>query len=53
MWREVIKVKYGEIDGGWCTKEVRGGYGVWKAIRRRWPLIGNRVSFVVGNGHRE
>ena len=28
--------KFGEEQGGWCSKEVRGGYGVelWKAIRR-------------------
>ena len=24
----MIKGKYGEDQGGWCSKEVRGGYGV-------------------------
>ena len=40
------KGKYGEEQGGWCSKEVRDGYGVqlWKAI--------SRLSFVVGNGQR-
>ena len=35
-------------------KKVRGGYGlgVWKAIRRQWPLFNNKLSFVVGNGIR-
>ena len=39
---------------GWCSKEVRGGYGVglWKAIRRKWHVVSNRLSFVVGNGQR-
>ena len=48
---DVIKGKYGAHEGGWCLEEVRGyGLGVWKAIRRRWPLINNKLSFVVGNG---
>ncbi|RVX20166.1 Signal peptide peptidase [Vitis vinifera] len=31
------KRKYGQVEGGWCTKEVREGHGVWvwKAIRGR------------------
>ena len=28
------------------------GLGVWKAIRRRWPLVNNKLSFVVGSGLR-
>ena len=33
---------------------MRGGYGlgVWKAIRICWPILSNRVSFVVENGRR-
>ncbi|RVX01293.1 hypothetical protein CK203_031217 [Vitis vinifera] len=35
FWREVICGKFGELEGSWCSKEVRGSYGVglWKAIR--------------------
>ena len=31
---EVIRGKYGEKEGGWCTLAARGGFGVrvWKAI---------------------
>ena len=41
-------------QGGWCSKEVRGGYGVglWKTIRREWIVVISRLSFVVGNGQR-
>ncbi|RVX08852.1 CRM-domain containing factor CFM2, chloroplastic [Vitis vinifera] len=39
---------------GWCSKEVRGSYGVglWKAIRLLWELVSFRTLFVVGNGRR-
>ena len=52
LWNQVIRGKYGEEQGGWCSKEVKGGYGVglWKAIRREWHIVSNRLSFVVGNG---
>ena len=35
LWKQVIIGKYGLQEGAWCTKEVRGrfGVGVWKAIR--------------------
>ncbi|RVW62337.1 hypothetical protein CK203_063450 [Vitis vinifera] len=34
--KQVIIDKYGVEDGGWCSREVRGAYGVgvWKAIRK-------------------
>ena len=39
--------------GGWCTREVKEGFGsVWKAIRKEWGLVSSRISFVVGNGQR-
>ncbi|RVW84965.1 hypothetical protein CK203_039502 [Vitis vinifera] len=43
--------KVWEEQGGWCSKEVRGGYGVglWKAIRREWDVVSCKLSFVVGN----
>ena len=36
LWNEVIRVKYGEVEGGWATCEVRvgNGVGLWKVIRR-------------------
>ena len=35
LWKRVIVGKYGQEDGGWCTKGVTERYevGVWKAIR--------------------
>ena len=32
----VISRKFGVEEGGWCTREVREGYGVglWKEIRK-------------------
>ncbi|RVX21483.1 hypothetical protein CK203_002060 [Vitis vinifera] len=36
LWKQVIIDKFGVEEGGWCLREVRGGYGVgvWKAIRK-------------------
>ena len=52
FWNDLIRAKYGVFVGGWCSIKVRKGYGVglWKAIRRWWPLVSNMVSFVVGDG---
>ena len=35
LWNQVIKGKYGEERGGWCSREVRKMYdvGLWKEIR--------------------
>ena len=54
FWNQVIRGKYGEERGGWCSREVRDGYGVgpWKAIRKLGNLVSSRISFVVGNGQR-
>ena len=40
FWNQVIK-KYGKERGGWCSCEVREGYGIrlWKAIRKLWHLV--------------
>ena len=50
----MIRGKFGEEQGGWCSKEVRDGYGVglWKTIRREWIVVSSRLSFVVGNGQK-
>ena len=40
FWNQLIRVRYGEDQGGWCTKVVRAGYGVgvWKEIRKGWVM---------------
>ena len=54
LWNILIRVKYGEDQGGWCTKMVRAGYGVgvWKVIRKGWDLVAGKIVFEVGNGSR-
>ena len=54
LWNQVIRGKYGEDRGGWCSREVRGAHGVWlwKGIRMNWELVGARILFLVGNGRR-
>nr|CAN75355.1 hypothetical protein VITISV_002476 [Vitis vinifera] len=44
----------GEEEGGWRSSKVRDGYrfGLWKAIRKDWDLLGSKVTFSVGNGRR-
>jgi hypothetical protein len=52
LWYKVIKEKYEEQDGGWCSKEVSGpfGVGLWKHIRQGWDLFARNVRFEVGLG---
>ena len=52
FWRQIISGKYGDLEGGWCFKEPRGGYGVglWKTIRKLWDVVSSNSSFSVGNG---
>ena len=52
LWNQVIRGKYEEDRGEWCSKEVREAYGVglWKRIRIDWNLVGPRILFLVGNG---
>ena len=54
LWKQVINQKYGEDDGGWCSREVseRFGVGLWKAIRKEWNYLSSRLAFQVGNGKR-
>ncbi|KAJ9675675.1 hypothetical protein PVL29_024544 [Vitis rotundifolia] len=51
---KLIRGKYGDNRGGWCSQEVREAHGVglWKGIRMDWELVGTRISFSVGNGRR-
>ncbi|RVX20623.1 putative ribonuclease H protein [Vitis vinifera] len=54
LWNQVIRGKYGEARGGWCSREVREahGLGLWKGIRVDWKLVSDRMAFIVGNGKR-
>ncbi|XP_035544454.1 uncharacterized protein LOC108983424 isoform X2 [Juglans regia] len=54
LWKEVVVSRHGGAWGGWCTNEVRGGYGVglWRYIRGGWQCFENNVRFVVGQGTR-
>ena len=46
LWKQVISGKNTIEEGGWCSKVVRESYGVglWKAIRKDWELLANRVT---------
>ena len=46
----MIRGKYGEEQGGWCSKEARGL--LWKSLRKDWDVVRSRLFFVVGNGQR-
>ena len=50
----MIRGKYEEDRGGWCSREVREahGMGLWKGIRMDWELVSDRMVFIVGNGRR-
>ena len=52
LWNEVIRGKYGECEGGWCTLDTRGvfGLGLWKEILTHWSCVSRNLSFEVGNG---
>ncbi|RVW43416.1 Transposon TX1 uncharacterized 149 kDa protein [Vitis vinifera] len=54
LWNKVIRGKYGEARGGWCSREVREahGLGLWKGIRMGWKLVSDKLAFIVGNGRR-
>ena len=50
----MIKGKYGVQEGGWCTLDTIGGFGLgfWKAILSCWPGVSSNLSFEVGNGQK-
>ncbi|KAG2687140.1 hypothetical protein I3760_09G038400 [Carya illinoinensis] len=54
LWKLVVAKKYGGLRGEWCTREVRGAYGVglWKHIRRGWAVFNQHVKLRVGTGSR-
>ena len=52
LWRRLISTKYGEGQGGWCTKVCRWthGCGLWRSIYGGWESFSKHLSFVVGEG---
>ena len=54
LWRNVIRWKFGEDQGGWVSCASRGAVGtsVWKEIRKEWDIVFPYVVFSLGNGNR-
>lgn len=54
LWKRVIVGKYRYEERGWCTKEVKEGYGVgiWKTIRRGWEVLKDRIGFKVSSSNK-
>ena len=54
LWRMVIVSKYEEEDGGWFTRDIRGGYGtgLWKDISKEWLTFSQKAIPSLGNGRR-
>ena len=52
MWRETIRRKFGEMQGGWCSGESRinFGTGLCKEIKKEWEVILKNAKFVIGDG---
>ena len=52
LWHQVIASKYGEGNGGWYTRAVRGthGYGMWKNIRKGVRSFFVHVLYAAGKG---
>ncbi|RVX14337.1 hypothetical protein CK203_017368 [Vitis vinifera] len=46
---KVISHKYGEEDGGWCSRAVSERYvvGLWKTIRKEWIYLSDRLAYQV------
>ena len=54
LWREAIRRKFGETQGGWCSGECRNSFGtnLWKEIRKGWEVVLLNAKFVIGDGSR-
>ena len=54
VWREAIRKKFGESQGGWCSGECKNsfGTGLWKEIRKGWEVVLLNAKFVIGDGSR-
>ncbi|KAJ9702452.1 hypothetical protein PVL29_004269 [Vitis rotundifolia] len=53
LWKQVIKVKYGQEDFGWRPEKANGavGVGVWKEIWKESDWCWNNMTFRVGKGN--
>ena len=54
MWRRVISKKLGEEIRGWCTCDLRGGFGTWlqKEIRKEWETPSPLTMYSIENSIR-
>ena len=54
LWRKVIRSKFGEGYGGWCSGDINGGFGVglWKEIKKEWSQLTQYTYLALGNGRR-
>ena len=54
LWRETIRRKFFEMQGGWCSGESRNSFGtcLWKEIRKDWEVVLKKAKFVIGDGSR-
>jgi hypothetical protein len=52
LWTLMVEIKYNNLRGNWCSKEVVGPFrvGVWKFIRRGWEVLSKFVRYEVGDG---
>ena len=52
LWRKVVKVKYGSMEGGWASNLPTGSYdaGLWKFICCGWDKFFRLLKFEVGDG---
>ena len=50
----MIDTKFGEVEGGWTTCDIREGCGIgfWKEIRNDWNSFFPSVAFSLGDGRR-
>ena len=54
LWRKVIKAKYRNVWGCWCTKKVASAYGVSlrRFIRSGWLNFSKLLQYDLGDGTR-
>ncbi|RVW98468.1 putative ribonuclease H protein [Vitis vinifera] len=54
LWKQVIKVKYGQEGHGWRPKKANGavGVGVWKEIWKESDWCWDNMIFRVGKGNK-
>lgn len=52
LWKELVKWRYGEGRGNWCTQEVREAYGmgVRMGILQVKDLVMGHVRMEMGEG---